>query len=119
MSDTSTIFEQHYRNYCSQLATERALEKRFSGRFDELRQACEAMGGVPGNMAMPYDLSMVFTALPRLSFLLLFNDADEEFPAKGTVLFQRQGEHYLDPESLAMISAFLVKQLGAARESAE
>ena len=55
---------------------------------------------------------MEIDALPRLSLLLLFNDADEEFAANGTVLFQKHAEHYLDPESLAMTSAFLVRLLG-------
>lgn len=96
--------------------TERALEKRFAGRLDELVRACQAVGGERRDMAMPYDLSVVFTALPRLSLLLLFNDADEEFPARGTVLFQKHGEQYLDPESLAMTSASLVRRLGQSGE---
>lgn len=94
--------------------TERALVKRFTGRLDELHRACRALGGFQAGMEMPYDLCMTFTALPRVALLLLFNDADEEFPAKGTVLFQQQAEHYLDPESLAMTSAALVKRLGQA-----
>lgn len=91
--------------------TERAIEKHFSGRLEELGKACLELGGIHQEMETPYDLSMRFEALPRISLLLLFNDGDEEFPAKGTVLFQRQAEYYLDPESLAMTGAFLAKNL--------
>jgi hypothetical protein len=62
-------------------------------------------------MEMPYDLSMQFKALPRISLLMLFNDDDGEFPAQCTVLFQKHAELYLDPESLAMSGAFLARSL--------
>jgi len=62
-------------------------------------------------MGLSYDLSYEFNALPRIALLLLFNDGDEEFPAKCTVLFQRHAEYYLDPESLAMTGACLAKYL--------
>jgi hypothetical protein len=91
--------------------TEKVIEQHFSGRLEDLRKACERLGGFPHEMETHYDLSMQFQALPRLSLLLLFNDGDEEFPAKGTVLFQRQAEYYLDPESLVMTSAYLAKNL--------
>jgi len=92
--------------------TEMPLAKRFSGNLGGLSVACEALGGSDDTVEMPYDLCRVIPALPRISLLLLFNDADEEFPAKGTVLFPKHAEHYLDPESLAMTSAFLVRCLG-------
>ena len=91
--------------------TEGAMVKNFSGRLDELSKACERLGGARCEMQLPYDLSMRFDALPRISLLLLFNDRDDEFPAKCSVLFQKQAEHYLDPESLAMTSAVLARKL--------
>ncbi|MFP4285997.1 MAG: DUF3786 domain-containing protein [Desulfovermiculus sp.] len=91
--------------------TERAIEKHFSGRLEELAEAGRQLGGVDHDTDMPYDLSMHFQALPRLSLLLLFNDSDDEFPAKCTVLFQRHAELYLDPESLAMTGAVLARSL--------
>ncbi|RLB85575.1 MAG: hypothetical protein DRH26_18175 [Deltaproteobacteria bacterium] len=48
---------------------------------------------------------------------MLMNDADEDFPADCKVLFQRQGEYYLDPESLAMTSGLLARKLIAADEN--
>jgi hypothetical protein len=91
--------------------TEKVIENAFSGRLDMLRKACLALGGVNHEMETQYDLAMKFDALPRISLLLLFNDGDEEFPAKCTVLFQKNAEHYLDPESLAITSAWLAKKL--------
>jgi len=91
--------------------TERAIEKHFSGKLDKLKKASEELDGSQHEMEISYDLSMQFNALPRISLLLLFNDGDEEFPAKCTVLFQRHAEYYLDPESLAMTSACLAREL--------
>jgi hypothetical protein len=89
---------------------ERAIEKHFSGKLPELGEACRKLGGTPTKMAS-FDLCMQFHALPRIDLLLLFNGADQEFPAKSTVLFQKHAEYYLDPESLAMTGACLAKKL--------
>ncbi|MEW6266321.1 MAG: DUF3786 domain-containing protein [Thermodesulfobacteriota bacterium] len=91
--------------------TEKVIEKHFSGRLKELKKACIELAGFYHKTETVYDLSMQFDALPRISLLLLFNDGDEDFPAKCTVLFQKHTEYYLDPESLAMTSAYLAKSL--------
>jgi hypothetical protein len=91
--------------------TEQAIVKNFSGRLEDLSEASRQTGGVPHEAGMPYDLSVRFEALPRVSLLLLFNDRDDEFPAGGTVLFNRQAESYLDPESLAMTGGLLATRL--------
>ncbi len=91
--------------------TEQVILKHFSGKLDALLNAGEKLGGFRYEADMPYDLSMRFNALPRISLLLLFNDRDEEFSAQCTVLFQKHAEFYLDPESLAMTSAVLAKSL--------
>ena len=97
--------------------TEGAIEKHFSTRLDRLSVASIKAGGVYHKTDFPYDLSILFTALPRVSLLLLFNDGDDEFPAKCTVLFRKHSEFYLDPESLAMTGAFLALSLGEAAQS--
>lgn len=90
---------------------ERSITKLFSGRLGDLKNACEESGGVPHEFGISYDLSMMFHALPRISILLLFNDIDEGFPAKCTILFQKHAEYYLDPESLIMVVGSLFKNL--------
>ncbi len=91
--------------------TERALAKAFAGRLKELRRVCVALGGVEDTLDLAYDCIYQFRALPRVELLLLFNDGDDEFPAQGSVLFWAQAEQYLDPESLAMTSAALIRRL--------
>ena len=91
--------------------TERAMTRAFAGRRNHVIEACEILNGIPMPGAFTYDLVYRFEALPRISLLLLYNDGDEDFDAYGTVLFQRRAEDYLDPESLAGTSAFLVKRL--------
>jgi hypothetical protein len=93
--------------------TEKAVEKHFSGKLNDLENACKELKGFHHDMKISYDLSIRFDALPRVSLLLLFNDVDEEFPANCTVLFQKQAEYYLDPESLAMTGAVLAGSLKA------
>ena len=58
-----------------------------------------------------YDLCMQFNALPKIPVLMLFNDADKEFPAQCAVLFERRAEKYLDMECLAMVGMLLFEYL--------
>ncbi len=87
------------------------IKTHFSSRSTNLKTACVKMNGIAQQMDLAYDLLVSFVALPRLSLLLLVNEADEDFPADCKVLFQRQSEYYLDPESLAMVSHLLAHKL--------
>ena len=97
--------------------TERAMTRAFAGRRNDVVKACDRLNGIPMPGEFTYDLVYRFDALPRISLLLLYNDGDKDFDAYGTVLFQRHAEEYLDPESLAVTSACLVKQLSAAMDA--
>ncbi len=90
---------------------ERAIANHFVGRLDALKETCKGVGGYPPDMDVSYDLAMQFDALPRVPVMLLFNDADDEFPAKSSVLFERRAESYLDPECLAMVGRLLFSKL--------
>lgn len=91
--------------------TEKPIVERFSGKLNALSDASLKLGGAPCDMALSYDFVMAFRILPRIEILLLFNDCDDEFPAACSVLFQRQAEHYLDPESLIMTGMAFTKRL--------
>lgn len=91
--------------------TEQAILKHFSGRRSQLLAACRKLGGVPHDTGATYDLSIPVGVLPRISLLLLYNDAEDMFPAQCTVLFQKHAEFYLGPESLVMVGAGLAKHL--------
>ena len=90
---------------------EGAIASAFSGRAAALAAAGEALGGRPPAMDVRYDLAMQFDALPRVPLCLLFNDADDEFPAACTLLYERRAEDYLDPECLAMLGRHLFVRL--------
>ncbi len=83
--------------------TEKPIARNFSGRIDALRLACESLGGCSLSDPLTYDLAMRVEALPRVPLFMLFNDADEEFPAQCRVLFERRASVYLDMECLAII----------------
>ncbi len=91
---------------------EAALVDTFAGRTADLEKAAEKLGGYAPDEDFPYDVCCCFNALPKISMLLLFNDVDDEFPAKCTVLFQASAEEYLDGECLAMLGAQLAGRLG-------
>jgi hypothetical protein len=42
---------------------------------------------------------------------MLYNDTDDEFAAKCSVLFERRAEAYLDAECLAMVGRLLFTSL--------
>jgi hypothetical protein len=90
---------------------ENAISRTYSGRLKELKGAGESLDGHPPDIDLPYDLSMRFNLLPRVPVLMLFNDADDEFPAKCSVLFERRAENYLDAECLAIAGRLLFTTL--------
>ena len=92
-------------------SVEGAISAAFGSRPDSLKRACEALDGGRPAADLSYDLAMQIPALPRVPLLLLFNDADEEFPAQCSVLFEARAERYLDAESLAILGSQLVQRL--------
>jgi hypothetical protein len=46
--------------------------------------------------------------------LLVFNDADDDFPAATSVLFEKRAATYLDAESQAILGHALTQRLIAA-----
>jgi hypothetical protein len=91
--------------------TEKAIAKNFAGRLEALRKACLQLGGKDPGLDWGYQLSMKFDPLPHVPILLLFNDADEEFPAQCLLLFERRAEKYLDMESMAILAWLLTDDL--------
>ncbi len=93
--------------------TEIPLAKYFSGRVNQLEMASRKINGHPPTATFSYNLCMQFEALPKIPVLMLFNDADDEFPAQCAVLFERRAEKYLDMECLAMVGMQLFEYLKA------
>ena len=101
--------------------TEKAIATNFSGKAAVLEESCLKLGGFHADDGLSYDLSMQVRALPKIPLYLLFNDADEEFPAECRVLFQRRAENYLDMECLAiagwLLTDYLMQASGKDRSS--
>jgi len=95
-------------------SVEKPIAKYFAGKLAELEKSCEKLGGSPPELELAYDLSRRFLTLPKIPILLLYNDADDEFPAHCSMLFERRADKFLDAESLAILggvlSGFLTKQ---------
>ena len=87
------------------------IVRAFSGRLPELEQACRNLGGRQVDLGISSDLVIRFAALPKIPLLLMFNDADEDFPAHCSLLFERRAEKYLDMECLAITGLVLAEWL--------
>ena len=88
-------------------AVEQPVAHHFSGRLEALKASCELLGGYQPLIKLSYELSAQFNALPKVPLLLLYNDADDEFPAHCSILFERRAEKYLDAECLAILGMLL------------
>ncbi|CAB5133199.1 hypothetical protein D3OALGA1CA_5115 [Olavius algarvensis associated proteobacterium Delta 3] len=98
-----TVF---YRN-----SVEGLIVRSFAGNITALKTAAEAHGGHPPLLALNYDVVMRFVALPRIPLLLLFNDADDDFPPQCSLLFEQRAEKFLDAESIAIVGSILANRL--------
>ena len=90
---------------------ENLIAVTFSGLVNELEKACTTLGGSHPGIELSYDLIMRFDPLPKIPLLMLFNDADDDFPANCSVLFERRAEKYLDAESLAILGGLFADRL--------
>ena len=92
-------------------AVQGRIAREFSGRPDDLGEACRTIGGMPYAQALAYQIKYQFSALPKIPIYLLFNDEEEGFPAQCTLLFEQRAQSYLDMESLAILGGTLVHRL--------
>jgi hypothetical protein len=90
---------------------EQVIADRFTGNLGQLKQCIASLKGYSPDLDVSYDLAMQVDALPQIPMVLLFNDKDESFPVKCSILFQRQVEIYLDAECIAMLGYRLSAQL--------
>ena len=93
------------------------ISKRYAGGLERLKAAVNALGGRPLETDYPYDLSAVIPVLPRIPILFLFNDTDEEFAARASILYQRHAAHFLDAECRVMVDWYLLEYLKQAELS--
>jgi hypothetical protein len=82
---------------------EHAIGTYFSGKLSELQKASDTLGCYLPALEVEYDCAIQFDALPMIPVIMLYNDADEEFSARCSLLFESRAETYLDAECLAML----------------
>lgn len=91
--------------------TTKPIEESFSGNMKLLERVIKELGGVVVTDNASYDLSLQINVLSRVPLFLRFNDADEDFPAQCTILFQETIERYLDMESVGILGALFARKL--------
>ena len=85
---------------------------QFEGDPAGLERAAASLGGEPYRFGSA-DRCFCFPALPRVPLLLLFWDREEEFPARVSLLLDRQILDYLDQEAIVFLAeAFASRLLG-------
>ncbi|MBN1369039.1 MAG: DUF3786 domain-containing protein [Dehalococcoidaceae bacterium] len=82
--------------------------KPFVGRFDqkpgELLKAAAVMGGISAGYG---DESVMIPALPRVKVYFILWHADEEFPARGNILYDEGILSYLPAEDVTILSELI------------
>lgn len=90
--------------------TNKIIESAFAGSLESLRSRCRELGGIDAEMPS-FDLSMQFSAFPRIPIILNFNDTDDLMPATANFLYHDNADRYLDIECLMITCTYLTGQL--------
>lgn len=81
---------------------------RFDQRRGELSRAAAAMGGSPADFG---DESVRIPALPRVQACFILWHTDEEFPARGNILYDEGILNYLPAEDVTILSEIITWKL--------
>lgn len=85
--------------------------KLFDGRLEELKEAAKKLGGVLQPPMAGADLTCKFPVTPFFSVLLQFWAADEEFPPKLLILWDRNADRFLHFETTFYLQGDLLNRL--------
>ena len=84
------------------------LQELFAGKTEELRKACEALGGT---LLPQGDVGYVLPVFPFLNIAVLFWDKDEEFEALANMLFDSEITEFMHEENVVCVAADAVYYL--------
>jgi hypothetical protein len=90
---------------------EQPIAAFFEKKAAELEERSRELGGKPFGSEVACQLAFQFLALPRIPIILMFNDADQDFPSQCVLLFQKNAQAFLDMECLAMLGSALARML--------
>ena len=83
----------------------------FGGRLEALKTACKRLGGVPQSPMAGADLTCRFQVTPFFPVLLQFWEADEEFPPKLMLLWDRNTDRFMHFETTFYLQGDLLERL--------
>ncbi len=92
-------------------ALELPVIRRFQGRIQELFAVAVSVGGRRGGEAGLGAVSLIFDLLPHIPMQLVFYDRDDEFPARATLLYDRNATQMIDFEVLAVLVTVFIQYL--------
>lgn len=84
------------------------LQELFAGKTEELRKACEDLGGT---LLPQGDVGYVLPVFPFLNIAVLFWDKDEEFEAQANMLFDSEITEFMHEENVVCVAADAVYYL--------
>ena len=85
--------------------------KQFDGRVDDLKAACEKLGGSLQKPMAGADVTCRFWVTPFFPVLLQFWESDEEFPAKLLILWDRNTTSFMHYETTFYLQGDLLERL--------
>ena len=91
--------------------TNKLIASAFGGNMVELIARSIKLNGERHTTRSDYDVSVRFPALHGVPLFLHFNDNDDLFPARTTLLFYQSAERYLDMQGLFMLGTWLAGSL--------
>ncbi|TAL15570.1 DUF3786 domain-containing protein [bacterium] len=86
------------------------IARHYSGHGEKLDEAVRELGGVRDELGSA-DRVWRLTPLPRISLLLLYWEATEEFPARATILVDKNILEYLDQEATVFLAEAISNRL--------
>lgn len=89
------------------------LARAFGGDPPALPAAARAFDGV--HLTAIGEYAYAFSPLPRIRLAAILWPGDEEFPARGSVLFDGAASHYMTTDGLALLGGGLAGRLAKAR----
>ena len=92
---------------------EQKIAEHFSGRMTDLERSGEVNGGRRVD-DLGGDVCLRFSAFPKIPVVLIFYDADDEFPSSARILFDSSAPRFLDMECLAVLGVILADELAEA-----
>lgn len=98
--------EHHHRPFI--IEAEEPMTKRFGNNIDLFKKAGEALGGVMGKAG---NASFTIKVFPKISLMFVLRAGDEEFPARGTILFDAGAALHMQTASLYMMGICVERRL--------